>query len=240
MLVIRTIAEIVGLIGLLVAAIGSITYKLFQRYGEKWLDTKFDERLAAYKHEQQKELEQLRFKINALLDRTTKLHQREFEVLPEAWAKLTDAYHRTLGFVAPLQSYPDLNKMSPLHLKEFLEKSPLGAWEKAEIEREQDRTRYYIDHIFWHRLVETRDIVTDAHAYIFKNGIFLPNELKTKFTTLSDLVFDALWEHQSNKQHEIQPEKREKQLELRNKGPELIKDLETDVHHRLWNSERIS
>ena len=52
----------------------------------QWLDSKFAERLEAYKHQQQRELEQLRFQINALFDRVTKLHQREFQVLPDAYA----------------------------------------------------------------------------------------------------------------------------------------------------------
>jgi len=46
--------------------------------------------LLAYKHEQQKELEHLKFSINAQMDRATKLHQREFEALPEAWSNSTD------------------------------------------------------------------------------------------------------------------------------------------------------
>lgn len=83
--------ELLKAIGLLVVAAGGLTaiaYAIFKNLGEKWLDARFDERLAAYKHEQQKELEQVRFKITALLDRATKLHQREFEVLPEAWSLL--------------------------------------------------------------------------------------------------------------------------------------------------------
>ena len=56
---------------------------LFQAFGDKWLAARFDKRLEALRHAQQKELEELRFRINALLDRATKLHQREFEVLPE-------------------------------------------------------------------------------------------------------------------------------------------------------------
>jgi hypothetical protein len=61
---------------------------LFKVLGEKWLNAKFEERLAQYKHAQQKEIEQLRFRINSLMDRTTKLHQHEFDVLPEAWSRL--------------------------------------------------------------------------------------------------------------------------------------------------------
>lgn len=39
------------------------------------------ERPAAFRHDQAKELKRLKFEINKLLDRSTKLHQWEFEVL---------------------------------------------------------------------------------------------------------------------------------------------------------------
>jgi len=81
-----------------VAAGGGLTliaYQIFKRFAVKWLDSKFEERLQALKHKHGKEIERLRFEIAKLLDRATKLHQREFEVLPEAWSKLNDAFWNT-------------------------------------------------------------------------------------------------------------------------------------------------
>src|SRR5258705_12641703 len=46
-------------------AVGAFAWWLFRLFSEKWLNSKFEERLAAYKHEQQKELERLKFSINA-------------------------------------------------------------------------------------------------------------------------------------------------------------------------------
>jgi hypothetical protein len=39
-------------------AVGAVVWWLFRTFSEKWLNAKFEERLGAYKHEQQKELEQ--------------------------------------------------------------------------------------------------------------------------------------------------------------------------------------
>jgi hypothetical protein len=58
---------LVAAIGTLVLAgggISAIAYGLFRFFGERWLNAKFEERLAAYKHAQQKELEHLRLEIN--------------------------------------------------------------------------------------------------------------------------------------------------------------------------------
>src|SRR5438270_8371291 len=110
--IIQSMLAAVGAVFAIGGGIAALAYALLRFFGEKWLNAKFEERLAAYKHAQQKELEELRFKINTLMDRTIKLHQREFDVLPEAWGRLRDTFnilHRvSLGF----QQSPDVNAMS--------------------------------------------------------------------------------------------------------------------------------
>jgi hypothetical protein len=64
-----------ALVTLLTVAGGgaAVAYGLFKFFGEKWLNAKFEEHLATFKHEQQKEIERLRLRINTLTDRTTRL-----------------------------------------------------------------------------------------------------------------------------------------------------------------------
>jgi hypothetical protein len=81
----QTATDILALVGggaAVVTSTVALAYWLFKLFSEKWLTAKFDERLAAYRHQQQKELEELRFKIRSLMDRTTKLYQREFFARP--------------------------------------------------------------------------------------------------------------------------------------------------------------
>lgn len=235
------IDELFKAIGAIAATGGgvvAISYAVFKKFGEKWLDTKFEERLAAYRHAQQKELEQLRFQINALLDRATKLHQREFEVMPEAWAKLNDAYWKVSAFVSPMQSYPSLDAMSNAQLEEFLKACDLNEWEKAEVLKAAEKTEYYIEHIFWHRLTEAKSIAREAHSFIAKNGIFLPPEIKSQFVEVDALVWDALDEHEQNERYKTIPRESKKQQALRTAAPGLIESLEKVVQGRLWNSQR--
>jgi len=89
---IRPLVTAIGALVLGGGALTTITYWGFKLLASKWLDSKFAERLQALKHDQQKELEELRLKINTLFDRTTKLHQNEFESLPHAWALINDAH----------------------------------------------------------------------------------------------------------------------------------------------------
>src|SRR5271154_6132179 len=75
-----------------------IGFALFQWLGKKWLETRFAKNLELFKHEQSQEIERLRYRINALMDRTTKLHQHEFEVIPEVWDKLGTAMSGVMSF----------------------------------------------------------------------------------------------------------------------------------------------
>jgi hypothetical protein len=106
---IKAIQPVLALLGSFAAAglvLVGIAYGIFRTCGERWLENKFQERLAAYKHALQTELEQLKYQINTLMDRTVKLHQKEFEVLPEAWGRLTDAFNmaRQVGLGLPAVS----------------------------------------------------------------------------------------------------------------------------------------
>ena len=237
---VASFTEIFAAIGAFIlgsGAISAIAFGLFKVLGEKWLNAKFEERLAEYKHAQQKEIEQLRFRINALMDRTTKLHQHEFDVLPEAWSRLNDAFAQTSVLVSPIQSYPDLNRMTEEHINEYLKNTPLQEWEKAELMAQTDKTKFFMKRIFWYRLSDAKAACREHHTYLKKSGIFIPTDVKEKFYELDTLMWDALGEHQANEEIGQLPRMREKIDAFRKKGPELLTALEQQVQTRLWNAQ---
>lgn len=232
--------KVAAAFGAIVIASGTLTglaLWLFKVFGEKWLSNKFSERLEAFKHDQQKEIEHLRFEISKLLDRTTKLHQREFEVLPRAWSLLSKSYHAVKGVTAGLQTYPDISRMSAAHLEEFLSKSPLENWQKDELRSASDLNRYYQDAIFWHHAGIARKACRKSAVYLLRNGIFMPPALKEKFHKIEKLAWSALVEHELNKAHDIRPMQREEMQRLLKDGDPLMKELEAEVQKRLWSSE---
>ncbi|GEO14433.1 hypothetical protein [Microvirga aerophila] len=213
----------------------AVAFLFFRFLGEKWINAKFEERLAAYKHVQQQELERLKLKINTLMDRTTKLHQREFDVIPETWAKLNYANAAIQSFTSAFQQYPDIKRMSDAHLEEFLANSPLAGWQKAELHESYDKHEYYRKAIYWHHAARAREAFRDFNVYLMQNGIFIPDPLKSKFTEFSDILWNALIEHEGNEELEIRPRERGKQKALNGKGQELLKAIEKDVQDRLWS-----
>jgi hypothetical protein len=197
---------------------------------DKWLTSKFNQRLEQFKHAQQVEMENLRFKINSLFDRTTKLHQREFEVVPTAWGMLVECKNQVSALLAAYQQYPNLDRMTAAQLDEFLEGSLLAKWQRDELKVAPKKVDYYIDAVFYHRYDQARAACRDAHVYVLKNGIFMPSDMKEKFDKISDLVWSALAEHHMNHSEKPMPRLKEARDALSKEAEPLMKSLEEAIH----------
>jgi hypothetical protein len=71
--VINAIASDIGAIIAYGGVAAGVAFALFRFLGQKWIDGKFAEKLEAYKHAQNKEIEDIRFKINLIFSRLVKL-----------------------------------------------------------------------------------------------------------------------------------------------------------------------
>ncbi|HEY2676428.1 MAG TPA: hypothetical protein VGI65_05630 [Steroidobacteraceae bacterium] len=234
------INHVLALIGYVVVGGGGlslIVYQVFKHLGSKWLDARFDERLQDLKHEQAQEIERLRYKISTLLDRATKLHQREFEVLPEAWAKLNKAFWKASAVVSPFKETPDLNRMGDTHREEFIAKSRLQDWQKDEVRNSEDRTAKYEEMEFLHVLADAKGACTESSRYLGMQGIFVEPELRKKMDRLNSLIWNALMEAQTNTQ--IQMRERDQAGALRDEGERIRDELQTAIQHRIWPASNV-
>ena len=212
----------------------------FKLFGEKWLSAKFSERLEAYKHAQQKELERLKFNINALMDRTTKLHQYEFDVLPQLWGLLNDAFGHSIRLVSRLQTNPDLDRMEPAQLTEFIESCELAQWQKDKLSAMQRKNDEYFKMIFWHKLNKANKAVIEFNNFYVKNGIFIQSDLKTHFDEIRDMMFEALNEKEFEESHGVPREGRyEKSDRLWKDGQTKLGEIGALVQNRLWNARTL-
>lgn len=178
-----------GLTALSASVILGGVYAALKSFGDKWVTSKFSERLEAFKHQQQREIERLKFQINASMDRATKLHQREFETLPEAWSKLLNAYNTVRAFTSPFQSHPAVGRMNDSELDEFLATTEFSDAEKSEVKTElADRDRTYQKLLFQYRLGAAFKACRESNDFLQKGAIFLPVSIKQRFDGLSDMV----------------------------------------------------
>ena len=175
--------------------------------------------------------------MSTLLDRATKLHQREFEVLPEAWAKLSDAYWKASALVAPFKELPDLNRMSGPQREDFIEKSRLQEWQKAEVRVAADVSAKYNEMNAWYILGDAKKACTDSSRYLGVQGIFIEPQLRKKMDRLNQLIWNALIEDETNKQHDMRD--RDQAGALRAEGTQLRDELETAIHQRIWPATKV-
>ena len=98
----------------------AIAYLFFKFLGQTWIEQKFAERLEFAKHELSKEIEKQKLQIDALLNRVNKLHEKEFEILPEIWGKLMIAHGEIYSCNSALKSLPDLQRMNELDFENFI------------------------------------------------------------------------------------------------------------------------
>ena len=70
-----------------------------------------------------------------------------------------------------------------------------------------------------------------------KNGIFIPPDIKKKFSELDDLLAEAIVERRAGLQFPDTgiAQKFDKGVALHDSGPGLLKSLERDVQGQLWN-----
>lgn len=224
------------LIGKIVAYGGgavAIAYTAFVFFGKKWLDAKFDERLASFRHEQSKEIEQLRFRINAQFNRVSKIHEKEIEVLPHAWTKMMDALGAVRFFASPMREYQDLDRLTPAQLEAFLDGSTLANWEKDEIRIAPSKLKYYQDRRFYHELRDARNALYEFHGYITTNSIFLSQDIKMKFLKIDDELWSAIVETETGHEARDFKMKNSSFSKLREYVEPIKDELEALVQKRL-------
>jgi len=102
-----------------------IVFGLVKWFGDRWFDKHFAAQLEKLKHENQKELENVKHTIQSTFSRIVKVHEREYEVLPKAWFMLHVAYGSAQTAVAQVKTWPDFRTMSDGDLEELLKRSKL-------------------------------------------------------------------------------------------------------------------
>src|SRR5271169_3030216 len=212
--------KLIGGVAAIGAASSAFAYAMFRIFTTKWIETRFSERLEAFKHQQNQEIEHLRFRINTMMDWNVKLHQREFDILPETWSLLNEAFYTIEPIAIGLQQYPNLDEMSADRLEEFLEKSPLTVVQKTELKSESSKIQYYRAVKTMHDLNTAIDSYNQFHLLLAKNAIFIVEPIKTAFLALDQMLKEAIIERQ------VQPQQFDKGVILNDKGKQLLKALE--------------
>lgn len=227
-------------IGRLLTVVGgsaAVAYAIFHWLGKSWLEQKFKKQLEQFKHDQQKELEQLRHQINALFSRISKIHEKEFEILPKAWQLLHEANGAVFDVVKALKQYPDFSRMSEAQLEEFVKVSRLPDFRRIELWDAKDRLEYYREAIFWVELGEAKKAQTELNNYLAVNSIFMTESLQQQFNAINKALLKVLISEEIGHGQPYSAELVKSKSETLSHTSEMFKNIESAVQKRLRYEE---
>jgi len=150
-----------------------VTLGLFRFLGQSWI-----------KHRLDKELERAKSEISLHAAKRMKLHDKEFEVFPEIWARLIDAKASLEDAMGELREAPDFSSMDEEKFEEWLESRNLTEVEKDSMVNAANRKSCFDsiqDNRNLKRAIESN---FELQKYLKKTGFFLTMRLEASLTRL--------------------------------------------------------
>ncbi len=178
----------------------AVAFLVFRLFSERWLQSKFDEKLEAFRHENAKELQQFKLKADGVLDAKIRFQQKQFEVISVCWSGMNEALGAVQELVNPFQHYEDIGAMSLPLRKEYVEKLDLFEAQKQEILDSEDPTESLIEAQFWRRYNSAANLIRDFGNKLYLNQIYLDGELFKKFEAIKFLMRQMLISKKMSKQ----------------------------------------
>lgn len=212
---------------------GVIGVMSFQYLGKKWIEGKFSERLKSYEHQQKLELSRLRIEVDSLLSGALKLQESEFELLPEAWEKLDEAYGSIRWAMSPAQEFADVERMTNDELDEFLAKFDIRETQKQDIRSSSNKGKTFQEISYWYRIQKAKVALSDVERFIARRGIFFPLELKQNFLAMLTILRSALISHQMGHETSDRKMQHEGWKRITDEAEPLYKAIEEEIHSRL-------
>lgn len=196
----ETILSWIGQLVLYGGGTTAIAFAAFRLFSERWLQTRFDKNLEAFRHENAKELQSLRAEIDGALSTRLRIQEKEFEILASCWDLMNIAFGATQRYVSPFQQYPDINRMPEEAKKEYLDSEDFYEFQKIEV-LQSARPNEEL-----HRLIDLRrrNKAAEAHAEFHnelnRNEIYLSEEVLADFRAVADRVKHAIIKKEISKE----------------------------------------
>jgi hypothetical protein len=214
----------------------ALAFLVFKTLGEKWLDNKFRERLKLVEHGYAIELSKLKQRLDTAASGLNRIHQKEFEVLPEAWGLLDEAMNTLKWVVSPMQSYTDVSRMSDDDWRDFVEGvEAFGKTDKRYLlglssrNRQEEYNRLYDAHKNW--LAEKA--IREFQKYAARHSIFLPEDLRNQFDAIRNLLWSASTAKSVGRQADDWKLQREGWEKLEKQADPLFQEIRKAIQSRI-------
>ena len=238
-MVAQTLYELFTALGAILTAVGlsvGVAYVFFIWLGKSWIEQKFKQQIELMKHQQQKEVETLRQAINTQFSRISKVHTKEFEVLPETWKLMHEAYGAAIHLVRSLKSIPEFASMQVAEFSQFVSETTLSPAAKKKFLVAHDRPKFYLNEVYWSDLQKAEDTGRAFNNYIIVNSVFMTRDLQEKFKSLNKSMQEAIFNYRIGKELELPDNLSDARKVLSNLDDQLSK-LQDAVQKRLRYEE---
>lgn len=169
-----------GFFGQVIVAGGGgalVAFVLFRFLGESWI-----------KHRLATDLEAAKSEISLLAARRLKLHDEEYVVFPEVWAKLNTAVTALGSAVGLFRELPDLDRMDDQEFQKWLERSSLNQEENEYISNHRSKNDAYIRVLDINNLNRAFNEAHEFRVLFREKRIFIDPEIKEKLQEVDDLI----------------------------------------------------
>ncbi|KQO06918.1 hypothetical protein ASF09_11700 [Sphingomonas sp. Leaf242] len=256
------LGEWAGSIGISALTAAGIMWTGAKVVASKWLDSRFDSRLEAVKLEGQKQLEavklegqsqleaarhehtgyieRMKFERSNLLDRSAKLNQREFEIIPAIWNAATSAHYAVLRLISRWQEGTNIHKMTEAHFEALLKDSPMKEHEKDELRGKTgyERTTYYSELQGWLRLREANEAVVRLNIATEEGTIFLQPETHDRIQAITDSIRKTYQYFRNNMVFELDEKLEDDPIDrYREVGDDEYQALAKYLRERYWTGD---
>jgi hypothetical protein len=157
-----------------------IVVAILRKFGNSYIDNQFEKSLENYK-----------FKINSKFDRISKIHEKEFEVLPVIWDKILDANSKLRYINNPYQEYPDVNRMIDVELDAVIDSYGINTIQKDKIKSSSDKLKTFQYFYYLRKFNDSGQSIRDFDHEYHKNRIFLTDEIDNDINAIRSILLEA-------------------------------------------------
>jgi hypothetical protein len=215
-----------------------ILYGIFAKWGEKWLDSRFATRLQELQHLHERELESVRYAVQSTFSRITKIHEREFEVLPKIWLMIQDTLGQAAHAVgATIIQLPSFRNMADEDIEDYFQSVGFSESQKKQILRSSDpdeRREQCSQVLMYRNMFEAKEKQRLLNNYIIENRVFMTPELDALMSDVSLALATGLGSFEIGKRshsREIEMEGFHKITNLNGKLPAILKAIQERLCH---------
>ncbi len=137
-------------------------------------------------------LESHRMRVQSELDRITRIHDKEINVLPDLWQRIVSFRRQFLFFLDNRRTTFDLNTLSPDAWQLFVRDLPLPEFEKARLTSASERNATYIDVVGTQGFGTLSRLYEELSNLYHSQRIFLTDAIEAPIKELHRFYWESL------------------------------------------------